>query len=562
LLGEEQTVDETRLDQELQQLRSRAVALEQLLEVYERTVREQSDKLEQTLQSLRERAEQLAQSEAASRKQSAAMEASMDGMALLNQGGEYLYLNRAHAHVYGYDDPRELIGKTWRVLYRDDEIRRIEQEVVPLLLKNGQWRGEAIGKRRDGSTFPQEISLTMIEGGGVICVVRDITAGKELEERLRQAQKMEAVGRLAGGVAHDFNNLLMVVLGYSKLLLERLDPGDPLHRHVEEIRTAGERGSSLTRQLLTFSRKQVTQPTVLDLNTVVTSMNAMLQRLIGEDIELVTKPGQAIGRVCADPGQLEQVLMNLVVNARDAMPQGGRLTIETRAVELDEAYAREHGAIRPGPYVALVVRDTGCGMDAETQAHLFEPFFTTKGLGKGTGLGLATVYGIIVQSGGTIEVKSQPGLGTTLIVYLPLVAADTPPIADAGGAGRPPTGSETIMVVEDEAPVRRLIRDLLQRNGYTVLEASQGGEAIRLCKEYAGQIHLLLTDVVMPEMSGRELADQLSVGRPSIKVMLMSGYTDDVIVRRGVHEEGVPFLQKPFDPAVLVRAVREALDKR
>ena len=365
---------------------------------------------------------------------------------------------------------------------------------------------------------------------------------RESEEQLRQAQKMEAVGRLAGGVAHDFNNLLMVMRGYGELLLNRLDANDPLRRNAEEIQEAAKRATALTQQLLAFSRKQVLQPKVLELNAVVTEVEKMLRRLIGEDIELAATLDLALGRVKADPGQIEQIILNLAVNARDAMPQGGRLTLRTANVTLDQAYARQHRGARPGPHVLLAVSDTGVGMDAETQSHIFEPFFTTKDAGKGTGLGLSTVYGIVKQSGGTIWVESAPGRGTTFEIYLPLVekAAASGELHPALPAP-PPGGTETILVVEDEMSVRRLAAEFLGSNGYTVLEAQDGGEALQVCEEHRGPIHLLITDVVMPGMSGWELAVRLAGRRPEMKVIYMSGYTDDAIVQHGVLEEGIIF---------------------
>jgi nitrogen-specific signal transduction histidine kinase/ActR/RegA family two-component response regulator len=398
---------------------------------------------------------------------------------------------------------------------------------------------------------------------GAVLVFRDITEHKRVEERLRASQKMEAVGRLAGGVAHDFNNLLMVMRGYGELMLNQLDANDPLRRNAEEIQKAAERATALTQQLLAFSRKQVLQPKVLDLNTVVTEVEKMLRRLIGEDIELATTLDPALGPVKADPGQIEQIILNLAVNARDAMPQGGRLTLKTANVTLDQAYVRQHMGATLGPYVLLAVSDTGVGMDAETQSHIFEPFFTTKGAGKGTGLGLSTVYGIVKQSGGTIWVESAPGRGTTFEIYLPLVEE-----AAASGELHPalpaptPGGSETILVVEDEMSVRKLAAEFLGSNGYRVLEAQDGGEALQVCEEHRAPIHLLMTDVVMPGMSGRELAVRLVGARPEMKVIYVSGYTDDAIVQHGVREEGTVFLQKPFSLETLAHTVREVLDSK
>ncbi|MDY7040589.1 MAG: ATP-binding protein, partial [Chloroflexota bacterium] len=377
---------------------------------------------------------------------------------------------------------------------------------------------------------------------------------------LLQAQKMEAVGRLAGGVAHDFNNLLTAITGYTSLLLRNLGEDDPLRGDVEEIKKAAHRAASLTGQLLAFSRRQMLQPKMLDLNTVITSMEAMLRRLIREDIKLVTVLAPDLGYVKADPGQIEQVIMNLAVNARDAMPQGGKLTIETVNTYLDEDYAVQAVDVQAGPYVMIEVTDTGVGMDEEILSHIFEPFFTTKGLGKGTGLGLATVHGIIKQSGGHIEVYSEPERVTTFRIYLPQVEGEIEQVEQVQIPLESLLGSETILLVEDADIVRALARVVLHRNGYNVLEASHGREALLVCEQHDGPIHLLVTDVVMPEMGGRELAEHLTALHPEMKVLYASGYTDDAIVHRDVFERDTAFLQKPFTPEALMRKVREVLD--
>jgi PAS domain S-box-containing protein len=394
----------------------------------------------------------------------------------------------------------------------------------------------------------------------MVGTTQDITDVRHLEEQLRQSQKMEAIGRLAGGIAHDFNNLLTGIIGYSDLLLNSLDPNEPSRQDLEEIKKAGERAASLTSQLLAFSRKQILQPSVLDLNKVIADLDKMLRRLIGEDIELVTLFGSELGHVKVDPGQIEQIIMNLAVNARDAMPQGGQLTIETNNVELDEAYARRHVAVAAGYYVMLAVSDTGCGMDAETQSRIFEPFFTTKEAGKGTGLGLSTVYGIVKQSGGNIWVYSELGQGTTFKVYLPHVDKPAEQMETRPSIAGMLRSSETILVVEDEEAVRKLTCQVLRMNGYQVVEAPNSSEAPLISERYEGPIHLLLTDVVMPQMSGREVATRLASMRPTMKVLYMSGYTDDAIVHHGVLDPGVAFIQKPFTPAKLARKVREVLD--
>ena len=374
------------------------------------------------------------------------------------------------------------------------------------------------------------------------------------EEQVRQLQKMEAVGRLAGGVAHDFNNLLTVITGHSQLLLRQLPPGDQLREGLDLIEGTAVRAGWLTRQLLTFSRKQNVVPVVLDPNEVVSGMAAMLERLIAEDVDLVFRPGSSLGRVRVDPGQLEQVIVNLVVNARDAMPEGGRITVETADVELDEEYARTHVGVRPGWYVMLAVSDTGIGMDPETQSHIFEPFFTTKEPGKGTGLGLATVYGIVKQSDGNIWVQSQPGGGTTFKIYFPLVDAPLEPAGPVAALGQAPEGAETILLVEDQADVRHLVRRVLQGAGYTVLDTSSPADALALAGRYTGPIHLMLTDIVMPQMNGRVLADLLKRRCPALRVVFMSGYADTQL------DPGTAYLQKPFTPDTLVRTVRAVLD--
>jgi signal transduction histidine kinase/ActR/RegA family two-component response regulator len=382
----------------------------------------------------------------------------------------------------------------------------------------------------------------------------------QTQDQLAQAGKMEAIGHLAGGVAHDFNNLLMVIMGRTELLLNDLEATDPKRSTAKVIEQTAQRAADLTRQLLAFSRKQVLNPAVLDLNAVVSKMGEMLRRLIGEDIALVTVLGSALGHVKTDPGQIEQIIMNLAVNARDAMPEGGRLTLETANVELDAAYTRKHVGARPGPHVMLALSDTGIGMDAQTQARIFEPFFTTKGPRKGTGLGLAMVYGIVKQSGGNIWVYSEPGKGATFKIYLPRIEDPIDGSQVGSSLPAPVHGVETILLVEDEDTVRDLTRDILEAHGYTVLEARHGAEALRISEQHAGTIDLMLTDVVMPEMGGREVAERLTVLRPATKVLFMSGYTDSAIVHHGLLDAGTAFLQKPFSATVLVRKVRATLD--
>jgi signal transduction histidine kinase/ActR/RegA family two-component response regulator len=422
-----------------------------------------------------------------------------------------------------------------------------------------------INRKKDGSLYTEAMNIAPVrnpagEVVNFIATKQDVTKRKSMEAQLLQAAKMEAIGRLAGGVAHDFNNLLTIISGYGQLLRERLSPQDL--GHVEEILKASDRAAALTRQLLAFSRRQILAPQVLDLNSIVANLEKMLRRLIGEDIELTTVKQSALGRVKADPGQIEQVIINLAVNARDAMPQGGKLTIETANVKLDETYARSHAGITPGPHVMLAVSDTGLGMDPETLGSIFEPFFTTKEKGKGTGLGLATVYGIVKQSAGSIWVYSEPGQGTTCKIYLPCIEEPMPEAEPAKVRAELAKGSETILVVEDEEGVRSLVCETLKSKGYNVLDARGPSEALTIVEHYVEPIHMLLTDVVMPQMSGKELAKRLSTVRPGAKVLYMSGYTDDAIVRHGVLEAGTSFLQKPFVPSILLRKVREVLDTK
>jgi signal transduction histidine kinase/ActR/RegA family two-component response regulator len=399
-------------------------------------------------------------------------------------------------------------------------------------------------------------------------VERELRAAKmrrertRLEEQFRQAQKMEAVGRLAGGVAHDFNNLLTVITGYSDLLLAGRDLLEPQRAALEEIRRSAERGGQLTHQLLAFSRRQPLEPRIVRVNDLILQMEKMLHRLIGEDVEFITIAAASRDTVEADAGRLEQVIMNLVVNARDAMPDGGQLTLETGTVQLSESYSARQLGIQPGQHVTISISDTGVGMDEETQSHLFEPFFTTKNPGRGTGLGLATAYGIIRQSGGAIGIVSQLGKGTTARIYLPVAEPKSEAVVEKASPPERLTGAETILLVEDEARVRKLIVDVLAARGYRVLEATRGGEAVRLAATHKGPIHLAVVDVVMPEMSGPDVVREIRPGRPDMRVLYISGYTDEAIVHHGILESGAAFLQKPFLPGVLVRRVREVLDAK
>jgi PAS domain S-box-containing protein len=477
--------------------------------------------------------------------------------------GRFLAVNAALVRMLGYDSAADVLeldlardvyadpGERDRLLTRAGYSEHDYDEV------------EATWKRKDGRLLTLQLNVRMARDAvGRVdyyeTFVRDLTEQRRLQQQLVQSQKMEAVGRLAGGIAHDFNNLLTVITSYSDLLLEDLAPSDPKRQDVEQVRDAADRAAALTRQLLAFSRQQVLAPRVVNLSHVVQSVEKLLHRVIGEDVDLVTSLDPNVGSVKADVGQLEQVLMNLAVNARDAMPTGGRLMLETANVEHDPDYAREQEAAPVRRFVMLAVSDTGIGMDEATKARIFEPFFTTKEPGKGTGLGLATVYGIVRQSGGFIWVYSEPGRGTTFKIYLPEV--DAPTEAASLAATELPPGTETVLLVEDAEAVRAVARQVLERQGYTVLEAPQGNAALAIAAAHDGPIHLLLTDVVMPGLSGRQVADELTRLRPDMRVLYASGYTDDAVVRHGVLEAGIAYLQKPFTAASLTRKVRETLD--
>jgi PAS domain S-box-containing protein len=493
-----------------------------------------------------------------------AIEQSEEAVVITDTDGSIEYVNPAFTHITGYSR-EEALGQNPRMLKSGKQDLAFYQQLWATILKGEIWRGEIVNRRKDGSFYTEEMSIAPVRSthGEVthyIATKEDVTKRKSLEAQVRQATKMEAVGQLAGGVAHDFNNLLTIISGYGQLLRERLSAQDL--GQMEEILKASDRAAALTRQLLAFSRRQILTPQVLDLNSVVANLEKMLRRLIGEHIEFTTVQQSGLGRVKADPGQVEQVIINLAVNARDAMPEGGKLTIETANVDLDGAYARRHAGAVPGPYVMVAVSDTGIGMNAETLAHMFEPFFTTKEKGKGTGLGLATVYGIVKQSVGYIAVYSEPGHGSTFKIYLPRVEEA---VTEAESAGRGPElgkGSETVLVAEDEEGVRALVRTTLVSYGYKVLEAREPGEALTIVERYAEPIHLLLTDVVMPHMSGKELAKRLATAHPEAKVLYMSGYTDNAVFLHGVLEAGTFFLQKPFVPSTLLRKVREVLDTK
>src|SRR5205807_6259402 len=477
--------------------------------------------------------------------------------------GRYLFVNPQFGQLTPLA-PEQILGKTDDEIFPPEQAAAFRANDLKVLQAGVALEFEEVARHQDElyTSIVSKFPLRNTEGEVyAICgIATDITERKSLEAQLRQSQKMEAIGRLAGGIAHDFNNMLTVINGFSELMLLSLPVGDPHRNTAEHIRQAGEKAATLTRHLLAFSRQQVLQPRVLDLNAVVANMDTMLKRMIAEDIDLLTILSPGSTPVKADPGQIQQILMNLVVNARDAMPDGGRLTIETADVVLDTDYARRHVGVSPGRYVMLAVSDNGCGMDKQTQARIFEPFFTTKEEGKGTGLGLSTVYGIVKQSGGNIWVYSEPGRGTTFRIYLPRIEGVAEAIVPGKAQEPLPRGSETLLLVEDDAGVRKLAKTTLQTQGYTVLEAAQGEDAVRLSGQHEGLIHLMVTDMVMPEMSGRELAERLKPLRPNMKVLLMSGYTDKAMLHHGEMDPGAAFLQKPFTPQTLARKVREVLD--
>ncbi len=621
------------------------------------------------------------------RRQTLAMDSSIEGIGILNEKGEHIYANAALVSILGLHSANAILGQNWRVAYALQQASDLEAQVRKLLETTGKWTGNLQLLRPDGRRVPVEMQVSMLPDGGTLCVCRDlsqhqeaqkaradaeakyrmlveqvnaityiaeigirgkwyyvspqveailgytpdewlaistvwdehihpddvptvmaaeeqsvkglpfqaefrirrkdgrevwlsdtavivqgsdshpvmegimvdITERKALETQLQQSRKMEAVGRLAGGIAHDFNNLLTIISGYTELALSRPHLPYEVRGDIERIENASGRAAGLVRQLLAFSRKQVLQPKILDLNKIVLNLDTLLRRLMDERIEMVTRVREDIGKVKADPAQIEQVIMNLVVNARDAMPEGGRLVVETCDTELDANYALDHVTVKPGRYVMLAVSDTGVGMDKHTVAHIFEPFFTTKESGRGTGLGLSTVYGIVKQSGGYIWVYSEPGKGSTFKVYLPRVDDQPEDILGAQAAPGKQSAKETILVVEDEEAVRELIQTVLTEKGYEVIAAQDPEHAEKAAVQFKGEIHLLLTDMVMPGISGRELATRISARRRDIRVLYMSGYTDNVITAGGMLEKGLAFLQKPFSPAVLAQKVREVL---
>ncbi|HVB37068.1 MAG TPA: PAS domain S-box protein, partial [Vicinamibacterales bacterium] len=490
-------------------------------------------------------------------------EANLIGIVVGRVGGELLDANPTFCQLIGYTRD-ELLGHriTWRAL-TPLEYHASDEEALAQLRTTGMAAPrEKEYLRKDGTRVPVLVGVTAIQGARdtSVAFVLDLTERRLLEDQLRQSQRLEVIGRLAGGVAHDFNNLLTPILGYAEMLLDRFPPGDPAREEVEEIRGAGRRAELLTRQLLAFGRKQVLQPTLVDLNNLVSDAAKLLRRLIGEDVTLVLALAPNLRTTKVDANQIAQVLMNLAVNARDAMPQGGTLTIETANVNLGADYTGRHTNVTSGPHILMAVHDTGVGMDRETLSRIFEPFFSTKPVGRGTGLGLATVHGIVNQSKGHIWVYSEPGRGTTFKIYFP--AVEGTPLAPAAPTPVLPVerGDETVLLVEDDDALREMSARGLRALGYTVLEARDGATALLASKHHQGTVHLLLTDVIMPGMSGGDLAQQLLAERPHVKVLYMSGYTDDAVLQHGVLEQGIQFLEKPFTPHVLGHRVRSVLD--
>ena len=502
--------------------------------------------------------------EDALRKLWGAVEQSADLVIITDRDGVIEYVNPAFEVLTGYSR-EETIGQTPRMLKSEEQTPEIYKELWQTILSGTVFRGILANRKKNGEIFLAEKTITPLRDaeGKITHFIsndRDITERRRLETQLQQAQKMDAIGKLAGGVAHDFNNLLMVISAYAELMLDSVAPEHPLRRNVQEIMTASRRAADLTRQLLAFGRKQVQSLQLVDLNWIVEEINKMLPRLIGEDIELIFAPGQNLGKVKADLVQIEQIVMNLAANARDAMPKGGKLTIETANVQLDEDYVQEHSIVPAGDYVLLAVTDSGTGIASEHMAHIFEPFYTTKEAGKGTGLGLATVYGIVKQNGGFVWVYSEPGLGTTFKIYLPRVQQGIEKIHSSKPIEISSKGCETVLLVEDELAVRQSTREYLMLNGYIVLEAKNGEDALCIARDYIPPIHMMITDVVMPNMGGAKLAGHLATERPGMKVLFVSGYAENTVLRHGAIDVTTRFLQKPFSLKTLAHKIREVLE--
>jgi two-component system cell cycle sensor histidine kinase/response regulator CckA len=535
----------------------------------ESALRKARDELEGRV---RERTAELAEANAAMRQEieqrrrlSAAIEQAAEGVIIADVQGRVLYVNPAFEQMTGYDG-RQVVGQTMHFLSSDKQHPAVLNEMQATIHAGKVWHGQLVVKRKDNTLLTMELTVTPVrdEQGEIVNYVglhRDVTRELQLEEQRRQSQRMEAVGLLAGGIAHDFNNLLTAITGFAGLAQLQLKPDHPARELVDMVLDSGWRAADLVHQLLIFSRRQVVEPETTDLNSIVTGTGKLLQRTIGEHVQMQISPAADLWPVKVDPTQFEQVIINLAVNARDAMPDGGVLTIETANVVFDEGQAATHLGPGPGEYVLLAVSDTGAGMSEEVRSHIFEPFFTTKALGQGTGLGLATVYSIVQQAGGHIEVFSQEGQGTVFKVYLPRAEQVAAPAPHAEPGDSPPRGTETVLLTEDEQAVRELAALALEKQGYRVLKAADGPEALRLASEHGGEIHLLLTDVIMPGMKGKALAERMAEICPDIRTLFMSGYADSMVARHGLLEPGVSFIEKPFSLVDLARKVREVLDE-
>jgi two-component system, cell cycle sensor histidine kinase and response regulator CckA len=494
----------------------------------------------------------------------AALEAAANAIVITDPSATILWVNQAFTNLTGYGR-EESIGQNTRMLKSSEHDHSFYENLWSTIKSGRVWRGELKNRKKDGSLYNEEMTVTPVRSASgeitnFIAIKQDLTEKKKLEAQYRQAQKMEAVGRLAGGIAHDFNNVLSVIIGYSFLALEKLEPADQVVLYLQKIKTAADRAASLVKQLLTFSRQQVVCPRILDLNVVVKNMEDMLRKLVGENVSITMKATMPLGSIKADVGQIEQVVMNLVVNARDAMADGGQITLETRNVDLDEGYQREHEPVQPGQYVMLSVYDTGCGMDERTRARIFEPFYTTKEPGEGTGLGLATVYGIVKRSNGYIWVYSEPGTGTTFKLYFPRINETPEQTIKPSQDGEIHGGLETILLVEDDEAVRELLVITLRNAGYTVLEAGDAEAALELAANQSVRVDLLVSDIVMPSISGSRLITLLRLSRPDLKVILMSGYAAETLARQAPVPHGVTFIEKPFTRNSLLMVIRRILD--
>ncbi len=533
-------------------------SLARLMPAIEREIRDATMRSER-----RQSAIALKESEARLR---AIVETAVDAIVTIDESGIIESVNPAAGRIFGYSTG-EMIGQSVNILMPQPYVHE-HDAYIRNYVKTGRRKiigigREVVGIRKDGTKFAMDLSVNEVRLGDrrlFTGIIRDISDRRKLEEQLLQSQRMDSIGRLAGGVAHDFNNLLTIIFGYAEMLEAAIPAGTTEHASVANIQIAASRAASLTHQLLAFARRQIIEPKIISLNELVLNVEKLLHRLIGEDIELLVKPDPNLGAVRADPSQFEQIVVNLTVNARDAMPGGGKITLETANLIADEEYARQHVGVSPGEYVMMSVSDTGSGMPPDVVTQIFEPFYTTKSVGKGTGLGLATCYGIVKQAGGHIWVYSEEGMGATFKVFMPRVYEEQ----DSSDAEKEPKsqgGSETILLVEDEQMVRDIAASILESNGYFVLQSLDGEEARQIAADHVGQIHLLVTDVVMPHMNGSQLADMIRTARPETKTLFLSGYTDETIIHHGILEPGVAFMQKPFTTDMLLRKVRDVLDE-